>query len=54
MTITLEAVGLPESGLFELNIHQTVDIQVNAATARRRVTRYVAHIPHLKTMLLNN
>jgi hypothetical protein len=41
MTITLEAVDLPESGLFELNIHQTVDIQVNADTARRRVTRYV-------------
>ncbi len=41
MTITLEAIDLPESGLFELNIQQTVDIQINADTARRRVTRYV-------------
>jgi hypothetical protein len=41
MTITLEEVDLPKSGLFELNIHQTIDIKVNADTARRRVTRYV-------------
>lgn len=41
MTITLEAIDLPESGLFELNIHQTVDIQVSADMARRHVTRYV-------------
>lgn len=41
MSIMLEAVDLPESGLFELNIHQIVDIKVNADVARRRVTRYV-------------
>lgn len=39
--IVLEAVELPESGLFELNIHQVVDIKVKADSARHRVTRYV-------------
>jgi hypothetical protein len=42
MSITLEAVDLPESGRFELNIHQIVDIKVNADKARRLVTRYVS------------
>lgn len=37
----LETFELPESGLFELNIHQVVDIKVKADTARRSVTRYV-------------
>ncbi len=41
MSITLEAIDIPESGLLELNIQQTVDIKINAETARRRVTRYV-------------
>jgi len=41
MSITLETIDVPESGLFELNIQQIVDIKVNADTARRRVTRYV-------------
>ncbi len=39
--IMLEAFELPESGLFELNIHQVVDIKIKADTARHRVTRYV-------------
>lgn len=41
MSITLEAIDVPESGLLELNIQQIVNIKVNADTARRRVTRYV-------------
>lgn len=41
MSITLEAIDVPESGLLELNIHKIVDIKVKAETARRHVTRYV-------------
>jgi len=41
MSITLEVVDLPESGLFELNINRIVDLKISADTARRRVTRYV-------------
>lgn len=41
MSITLEAVDLPESGLFELNVNQIVDLKISADIARRRVTRYV-------------
>ena len=41
MSITLEAIPLPEIGVVELNIQQTVNIKVSAAAARRRDSRYV-------------
>ena len=41
MSVMLETINLPESGLFELNIHQIVNIKIKAENARRRVTRYV-------------
>jgi hypothetical protein len=40
MSIMLEAFELPRTGIFQLDIHQTVDIKVEADAARRHVTRY--------------
>ena len=56
MTILLERIPVPERGIFELNLHQSIDIRVTAEEARRLVNRwlldYVSYMMHAEAPTL--
>ena len=50
MTIVLENLTIPERGMLELNVNQSIEIKVTAEEARRKVNRwlldYVSYMMH--------
>jgi len=48
MTITVETISPPESGILDLNLHLKADIQITPQQARKQVSVYVGnHIADL-------
>ena len=56
MTIVLERYTIPERGVFEINLKQSIDIRVTAEEARRKVNRwlldYVSYMMHAEAPTL--
>ena len=50
MTVVLENLIIPERGVLELNVNQSIEIKVTAEEARRKVNRwlldYVSYMMH--------
>lgn len=59
MTVVLENLPIPERGMLELNVKQSIEIKVSAEEARRKVNRwlleYVSYMMHADppTLVLN-
>ncbi len=41
MTVILDQISIPETGVVHIHVDQTVDIQVSAETARKQVRRWL-------------
>src|SRR4051812_44491482 len=56
MTILLERYAIPERGLFEIDLKQSIDIRITAEEARRKVNRwlldYVSYMMHAEAPTL--
>jgi hypothetical protein len=56
MTIVLERFDIPERGVLELDLHESIEIRVTAEEARRKVNswvhEYVSYMMHAKAPTL--